>query len=182
MKNKACSVWQNEWKNNRPEDIDHAKVTLRFATIIRAVGYDYFRKRPDRFGITSTDVHRFIISVLNRYITDLNAKVDDRFTCDLDGETDPNSKSCNNARKMPGRVVKVSSLLTIANAARDYPEASCDVLSLVKAILPVFLEGHEDFHGDTQGRFKYDSNWHFLIDPLMAKYNFYWYENGLAEC
>ena len=179
MKNKACPVFKKE---SRPEDIDHAKVTLRFATIARAVGYDYFGQKPDRFGITSTDVHHFIISVLNRYITDLNAKVDDRFTCDLNGETDPNSKSCNNARKMPGRVVKVSSLLTIANAARDYPEASCDVLSLVKAILPVYLEGHEDFHGDTQGRFKYDSNWHFLIDPLMAKYNFYWYENGLAKC
>jgi len=182
MKNKACPVFKNESKGNRPEDIDHAKVELRFVTTTRAVGYDYFGQEPDYFGITSTDVHRFIISVLNRYITDLDAKVDDRFTCDLDGEINPNSKSCSNEREMPCRVLKVSSLLTLANAARDYPEVSCDVLSLVKAILPVYLEGHEDFHGDTQGRFKYDSNWHFLIDPLMAKYNFYWYENGLAKC
>ena len=155
---------------------------LRYATITRAVGYDYFGQKPDYFGIKSKDVHRFIISVLNRFITDLNAKVDERFACDLNGETDPNSKSCSNAREMPDRVLKVSSLLTIAIAARDYPEARCDVLSLVKAILSVYLEGHKDFHGDTLGRFLYYENWNLLIDPLMAKYYFYWYENGLANC
>jgi len=182
MKNKACPVWKKEKKNNRPEDISHAYIELRFATITRAVGYDYFGQQPDYFGFTSTDVHRFIISVLNRYITDLNAKVDDRFTCDLDGETNPNSKACGNSRVMPGRVLNVSKLLIIANAARDYPEVSCDVLYLVKAILPVYLEGHKDFHGQKKGRFTYITNWQFLIDPLMAKYNFYWYENGLAKC
>ena len=67
--------------------------------------------------------------------------------CDLDGVTDPNSKPCNNAREICGRVLKVNSLLIIANVAHNYPEASCDVISLIQEILPICLEYCKGCHG-----------------------------------
>jgi len=180
MSEKICSAFKND-RSNRPEDIDHAKVVLKFAPIIRALGYDYFGKDSDKFGILDKDIHRFIITVLNRFIVDSKV-VDERFTCDLSGEIDPDLKACAGQRAMPGRVLRVSNLLTIANAARDYPTASCDVLRLIKAILPIFLEDHKDFHGDIVGRFGYIESWRFMLPPLIAKYYFYWYETGLKNC
>ena len=177
----TCPAFKND-RSNRLEDIDHAKVVLKFAPIIRSLGYDYFGGDSDKFGILDEDIHRFIISVLNRFIIDLKVEVNDRFTCDLSGETDPNLKACAGQRAMPGRVLRVSNLLTIANAARDYPTASCDVLLLIKAVLPIFLEDHRDFHGNTVGQFGYIESWRFMLPPLIAKYYFYWYETGLEIC
>jgi len=181
MSETTCPAFKND-RSNRPEDIDHAKVVLKFAPIIRSLGYDYFGGDSDKFGILDEDIHRFIISVLNRFIIDLKVEVNDRFTCDLSGETDPNLKACAGQRAMPGRVLRVSNLLTIANAARDYPTASCDVLLLIKAVLPIFLEDHRDFHGNTVGQFGYIESWRFMLPPLIAKYYFYWYETGLEIC
>ena len=173
---KKCPSFKKDL-SNRPEDISHGVIELQFASKIRAVGSDYFNRDPNYFGISDVDIHRFLMSVLNRFIVDPNAKVDDRFSCDLDSETRPNSKSCANGRTMPKRLMSVSQLLDIAIAARDYPEVRCDVLSVVNAILPIFLEGHKDFHGI----FKYNKIKH-LVAPLMSKYYFYWYESGVIDC
>jgi len=162
--------------SNRYEDIIHAKVELRFTSIVRAVGNDYFDGDSNYFGISNKDVHRFLISVLNRFIIDSEANVYDRFTCDLRGESDPLSKSCSNARALPGRISHVGDLLSIANAARDNPDARCDALALVNTVLPIFLEGNTDFYGI----FDFDTPSHFI--PLMTKYNFYFYEDSVTNC
>jgi len=173
---KKCPSFEKDL-SNRPEDISHGSIVLQFASKIRAVGSDYFNGNPNYFGISDVDIHRFLMSVLNRFIVDPNANVDDRFSCDLDSETRPNSKSCAQSRSMPNRLMSVSQLLDIAIAARDYPEVRCDVLSVVNAILPIFLEGHKDFHGI----FEYNIIRH-LVAPLMSKYYFYWYESGVINC
>jgi len=163
--------------SNRYEDIIHAKVELRFTAIARAVGNDYFGGNSTYFGISNKDVHRFLISVLNRFIIDSEAEINERFTCDLRGESDPLSKSCSNARTLPGRISHVSDLLIIANAARDNPDARCDALALVNAVLPIFLERNEDFHGT----FTFDEA-ESRFTPMMTKYNFYFYEDGVTNC
>merc|ERR1712161_123067 len=116
------------------------------------------------FGIYEKDIHRFLIAVLNRFIIDPKAEVVSRFSCDLNSITDPSSKSCSKGREMPGRLMHISQLLSVVNAARDLnvDDYRCDVLSVVNAILPIFLEGHKDFHA----QFKYGS-WKFLLAPLM---------------
>ena len=166
--------------SNRYEDIDHAKVELRFTSIVRAVGNDYFGGDSNYFGISKKDVHRFLISVLNRFIINSEVKVNERFTCDLRGESDPLSKACSNARAFPGRISHVTDLLSIANAARDNPDARCDALALVNAVLPISLEGNKDFHG----RFSFYEKSLFTsrFIPLMTKYNFYFYEDGVTNC
>jgi hypothetical protein len=68
--------------------------------------------------------------------------------------------------------------LALATAARDDPKARCDALSLVDVVLPLFLEGHADFHA--HGGICDDGS---LISALIdAKYHFYWYEHGRAAC
>jgi len=165
--------------SNRPEDIAHAKNAITFATKARAVGNDYFNGNPNYFGISEKDIHRFLMAVLNRFIVDPKAEVVSRFSCDLNSETDLLAKSCQGSRKMPGRLMHISQLLSVVNAARDLnvDDYRCDVLSVVNAILPIFLEGHKDFHA----QFKYGS-WKFLLAPLMTKYYFYWYEAGVIKC
>jgi len=174
---KKCPSFKKDL-SNRPEDIKHGITELKFASKIRAVGSDYFNEDPNYFGISDVDIHRFLMSVLNRFIVDPNAEVDDRFSCDLDSETRPNTKPCANSRAMPNRLMAASQLLDIAIEARDYPQIRCDVLSVVNAILPIFLEGHKDFHG----KFKYDDKIGLLVAPLMSKYYFYWYETGVIDC
>jgi len=164
--------------SNRPEDIIHSKVELQFASDARAVGKDYFKDNPDYFGVSETDIHRFLVAVLNRFINAPEVDVDDRFACDLGGENKSESKACSNSRIMPGRILKVSDLLNIANAARGNPKAVCDCLSLVNTILPIYLEGNKDF----QGRFRYGRSMRFYLEPLKAKYHFYWYKNSEIEC
>ena len=166
----------NDDSSNRYEDIIHAKVELRFTSIVRAVGNDYFDGDSNYFGISNKDVHRFLISVLNRFIIDSEANVYDRFTCDLRGESDPLSKSCSNARALPGRIHHVGDLLSIANAARDNPDARCDALALINTVLPIFLEGNKDVHGI------FDFDKPSLFIPLMTKYNFYFYEDSVTNC
>ena len=56
---------------------------------------------------------------------------------------------------MPKRLLLASGLLEIAIDARDDYEARCDVISIVRAVLPIFLEDHEDYHGRTGAGFQY---------------------------
>ena len=181
MDSSECPSFRND-DSNRLEDIDHAQYEMKFASGVRAVGKDYFGGDANYFGIYDKDIHRLIVAVLERFITDQNAEVNDRFSCDLGGETDPYSKSCSVRRVIPSRVIEASHLLDIAITARDSPEAHCDVLTLVKSILPIFLENHEDFHGNHEGIFRYKKNAQFLLAPLLTKYYFYWYEIGNANC
>ena len=181
MDSSECPSFRND-DSNRLEDIDHAQYEMKFASGVRAVGKDYFGGDANYFGIYDKDIHRLIVAVLECFITDQNAEVNDRFSCDLGGETDPYSKSCSVQRVMPSRVIEASHLLDIAITARDSPEALCDVLTLVNAILPIFLENHEDFHGNHEGIFRYKKNAQFLLAPLLTKYYFYWYEIGNANC
>jgi len=176
MSTTVCPSFKSN-KSNRPEDIAHARVEIMFATKARAVGNDYFKGDPNHFGIYEKDIHRFLMTVLNRFIIDPKGEVASRFSCGIGSETDPLSKACGSAREMPGRILHVSQLLSIVNAARDYPEVRCDALSIVEAILPIFLEGHKDFHA----QFGY-GNWKHILEPLKTKYYFYWYEAGLINC
>ena len=173
----SCPSYKNN-KSNRPEDIAHARVEIMFATKARAVGNDYFKGNPNHFGIFEKDIHRFLMTVLNRFIIDPKGEVVNRFSCDIGSEIDPLSKACGSARAMPGRLKHVSQLLSIVNAARYYPEVRCDALSIVSAILPIFLEGHKDFHA----QFGYKNSKKFLLEPLITKYYFYWYEAGIMNC
>lgn len=177
MSTKTCPSFKSD-KSNRPEDIAHAKNEITFATKARSVGNDYYED-PNYFGIYDKDIHRFLMTVLNRFIIDPKAEVVSRFSCDLNSETDPSAKSCNGSRQMPNRLMHSSQLLSIVNAARDLnvDDYRCDVLSVVNAILPMFLEGHEDFQA-----FGYSGSWKFILAPLITKYYFYWYEAGVINC
>lgn len=170
-----CPSFEND-DSNRVEDINHASMEVRFVSIARAVGKDYFGV-SEYFGISQKDIHRFLISVLNRFIIDSEVNIEDRFACDLNGVTDPNSKSCMAGRAYFSRISRAPGLLALANAARDNPNARCDALTLVNSILPIFLEGNKDFHG----RFKFNDipNSH---TSLETKYNFYNYRNAIIKC
>lgn len=154
--------------SNRPEDISHARYEIRFVSLIRALGRDYFGD-SNKFGIHSDDISRILVSVLNRFITDPNAKVDDRFTCDLNGKTDLDLNPCKRSRVLPTRIISASSLLDIAVASVHTLEDCCNALTLVDAVLPIFLEDSEDF----QDQFEYCRYNKYLLPLLLAKYHFY---------
>ena len=172
----VCPSFKNAG-SNRPEDIGHAEIELRFVDAVRAVGKDYFAGNPDYFGISDKDIHRLLVSVLVGFITDPAAKVGDRFACDLNGNSDPMSKSCSHNRMMPEAQLMLPPLLYVAIAARDNPKARCDALRLVDAILPIFLEDHEDFR-----LFEHSNHYDIPLPLLLTKYLFYWYENGVTDC
>ena len=176
IKTSDCPSFTQE-DSNRPEDISHARYEIRFVSLIRALGRDYFGD-SNKFGIDSDDISRILVSVLNRFITDPNAKVDDRFTCDLNGETDLDLNPCKESRELPRRIISASSLLDIAVASVHTLEDRCNALTLVDAVLPIFLEDSEDF----QGQFEYCQYNKYLLPLLLAKYHFYWYEKGIGEC
>ena len=69
--------------------------------------------------------------------------------------------------------------LAIAVAARNDPKARCDAFRLVDAVLPLFLDGHQDFAAGDHALCA-DGG---LVSALMdAKFYFYDYEAGWAQC
>lgn len=171
-----CPSFKND-RSNRPEDISHARYELKFMSVIRAVGRDYFNN-SSKFGVTSIDIRRLVVSVLNRFIISPDAKNVNRFTCDLNGTTDVKSQSCLESRQLPKRIMIASGLLDVAVASFYHLNERCDALNIVDAILPIFLEGNEDY----DDQFQYCEFDKYLLPPLLAKYYFYWYERGVNNC
>ena len=159
-------------REDRWEDISHAYHELKFVANVRALGGDYFGKKG-HFGVTEQHLRRFIVTVLNRLIVDRTVSGGNRFACDVSGNT-TDEKSCGSSREEKKRHYHALWLLVAAIAARDDPGAKCDVLSLVDGVLPLFIDGHPDFsaHGKKCGN----------LVALQAKYYFYWYEAGQADC
>lgn len=143
--------------------------------------YNFF-KNASYFGIDEADIRRLVVTVLNRFITDPVANVDNRFTCDLSGETDPKAKGCrHNSRIMPQRLLNTNFLLYIAIASLNNSQDQCDALSIIDDVLPIFLEENKDFHGTLYGQFTYCDNIRYLLAPMIAKYYFYWYKSGAEQ-
>ena len=168
-----CPKWKGGMKD-RWEDITHYQYEVKFVANARALGRDYFGS-PNYFGIESEDVRRFLVTALNRLVVDRAAAGGARFACDVAGAT-AGAKSCAASRAPGARHEAARYLLVAALAARDDPGAGCDAASLVRAVLPLFVEGHPEFFVSTNHRNCKQSV------LLQAKYYFYHYEAREKEC
>ena len=124
--------------------------------------------------MTQDHIRRTLRGVQTQLISNRNVSGGARFACDLNGETDPHSKSCQKSREESVRVLKAPYLVTMAIAAREDSEALCDAVALVSDVLPLFLDGHVDLSSPESSDFCGLDGWALL----NAKYYFYWYQDA----
>ena len=164
---------------NRPEDMVHLQYEIEFVAVVRSLGKDYYGNSSE-FGFKRKHARRLLVTILNRIVIDGGSPhPDDRFACDLNAETNPNTKSCSTSRRLPRRVLMASYLLTAANILKDDPKAQCDAMRLVHSVLPIFLEDDSDFYFDNV--YDYCSEKKLLLGPILAKYYYYFYETGMEQ-
>jgi hypothetical protein len=156
---------------------------------VRALGADYYGS-GSHFGLWRKDLRRLLRTLLQRLVVDTTAVGGARFACDVAGNTDDTMdrggnvagivKSCTGSRELSNRHVKAANLLPLAVAARDDPKAHCDALSVVDAILPLFLQGHDDLVEPSEKNICKECT--STLSLLEAKYWFYWYQRGVEAC
>ena len=168
-------------RRDRWEDVGHSLYEAEYVVKVRALGARYYGSSK-RFGLRRRHVRRLLVTCLNRLVRDRDAVGGARFACDVHGSV-TNAKSCALSRVESRRHLHMPNHLALATAARDDPKARCDALSLVDVVLPLFLEGHADFHAHGPEGVGGICDKGSLISALIdAKYHFYWYEHGRAAC
>ncbi|KAH8069780.1 hypothetical protein JL721_5671 [Aureococcus anophagefferens] len=177
----GCEAYAGSPIKDRWEDVGHSLYEAEYVAKVRALGARYYGSSK-RFGLRRRHVRRLLVTCLNRLVRDRAAVGGARFACDVHGSV-TNEKSCRLARQESERHLYMPNHLALATAARDDPKARCDALSLVDVVLPLFLEGHADFHAHGPEGVGGICDKGSLISALIdAKYHFYWYEHGRAAC
>ena len=183
-----CEEYKGTLKD-RPQDIAKGSKEMAFVTdLVRwskdaSVGQETDSIDVSRLFI-SKDIRALIVTFLNRLVRSYSGNAKDRFACDIHGtlETDPEVyalKSCDN-RSEEDRPEYAASWLTLALAARNFranTQLQCDAYRMVKAVLPLALEGNKQFYPHSFSKL----NRMWTADVIVAKYYFYNYEFGLQQ-
>ena len=198
-----CDIGQGTYKD-RPEDIAHATYETNFVNEFRRWAYNKFPEASETFS--EKDVHKMIVTFLNRVVADYDAPGGKRFACDITGVNDDDDhgwnlidvhawKQCGGSRKLPVRAGFAPGWLVLATSIRptitgdhdseasemssesvDPKRAHCDVMRMVKTILPLVLPGDEfddaNFHRMT-------SKW--ASESIEAKYYWHYFQKGIRK-
>ena len=175
---------------HRPEDIAHTKFDIDFIVDFR----DWIQEQPDNVHVRRKyrnlfgppEIHRLLVTFLNRIIHDYNAPAHERFACDVvgvyDGDDWGNSaKQCGNPSRAPEtRPRHAVGFLPLAHTVKDKlgknSQLSCDAFRTVYEILPHALPGE-----------KFDSFNFATVEQnhgaklIEAKHHFYNFEKRLMD-
>ena len=189
---RKCKIYRGTFKD-RPQDNSHGSNEMDFI-------YEFLQwsrtspsggKSKKLQGIfDEDDVHRLIVTFLNRNVRSYDGNVTDRFACDILGTVDEDLdvfawKSCgggdgSNKEKRPRHAAAWATLTYAAQyfiANGGSKALKCDVYRMVKTIFQVALEGMDDFYAEN---FRTISpNW--STELIVAKYYFYNYDYGMEE-
>ena len=190
---RECKIYRGTFKD-RPQDISHGSIEMDFVNEF----LQWSRTKPsggrpkNLQGIfCEDDVHRLIVTFLNRNVRSYDGNVTDRFACDILGTVDEDQdefawKSCgggdgSNKEKRPRYA---AAWATLTHAAQYFiannggsKALKCDVYRMVKTIFQVALDGMDDFYKE---EFKgLSQTW--TSELIVAKYFFYNYDHGMEE-
>ena len=177
--------------SDRLQDIVHAKPEIHFVGEFRT----WAAEQPlagqcdqdDRDIFPKSVLHRMIVTFLNRIVYSYEAPSHERFACAISGIITNSTwgdawKQCKGARRAAVRAQAAAGWLALAYLAKDDIHAGdqalyCDVLRMVKAVLPLALPGNHDFD---RRNFR-GMNEKFSFELIAAKHYFYHYELALKD-
>ena len=171
---------------DRLEDISHAAYEVTFVAETR----EWSEVLELEHVFAHKDVHRLIVTFLNRVVLEYNATSSNRFACDVAGVNDGDAwgnadKQCGGSRtpkKRPKQALRwlslVHSVRHLSTENENYRLLRCDVQRMVSAVLPLMLPGS----GEYDKSFQYlDQAW--AAEAIKTKYYFYNYRQQInATC
>ena len=174
----------------RAEDISHATHEIAFIVNFRQWASEKYSEGSHELNIfAADDMHKIIVTFLNRVVYDYNEEGSKKFACDVLGIYDDSDwgepwKQCKGSRALAERAHFAAAWLPLAFSVRDevnsndkrYQALQCDAIRMIDTVLPMILkESNEYYH-----RFDVnDLRWGF--PAIETKYYFYNYKARLAE-
>ena len=187
-----CKMYRGTLKD-RPQDLSHGSIEMEFVNeFLQWSRTEPSGGKPKKLqGIfDEDDVHRLIVTFLNRNVRSYDGNVTDRFACDILGTVDEDQdvfawKSCGggDGSSKAKRPRYAAAWATLTHAAQYFianggsKALKCDVYRMVKTIFQVALDGMDDFYKeDFKGL---SQSWTGQL--IVAKYYFYNYDYGMEE-
>ena len=173
-----CDMLRGTSKD-RLEDIAHAVYEVNFVAEAR-VWSEGLDLEPI---FAHKDIHRLIVTFLNRVVHDYDAPSNERFACDVAGVIDGDKwgnadKQCGSKFRTPEKRAKHAlGWLNLAHSVwhlrenENYQLLRCDVLRMASVVLPLTLPDSDEF--DAFNFEQLDQAW--AAEAIRAKYYFYNY-------
>ena len=174
----------------RAEDISHATHDIAFIVDYRQWASEKYSEGAAGLDIfAADDMHKIMVTFLNRVVYDYDEQGSKKFACDVLGIYDDSDwgepwKQCKGSRTLAERAHFAAAWLPLAFSVRDkvnsddrrYKALRCDAFKMIDTVLPMILKESDEYYH----RFDVnDLRWGF--PAIETKYFFYNYKARLTE-